>query len=380
MTERVAEAGGADPALPALVGIVGTGLVGTSLALALQRAGGAVLLCDVNAEALALACRLTGAASWTPGATPASAAPDVIAVCVPPEQAGAELARASSLYLDATVTDVTSVKARPLLEAEALGGDLTRIVGGHPMAGRERAGPASARADLFEGRPWALCPGERTQQRRVEVVRAMAQATGAVPVTLGAAEHDQAVAALSHVPQLVASALAATLGSLPDPVLTLAGPGAAEMTRLASSPPQLWSEVIPRNAGAVRAALEALLAALRPVGEALGAPDPDAIADAVRMLITTGGRGRARLRMKSTSAAGSWRWLAVVLVDRPGELARLLTAAAAAGINVEDLRIDHALHQPTGVVDLAVRPEAAAALRAAVEGAGWACALRDQDH
>ncbi|MHB8341440.1 MAG: prephenate dehydrogenase, partial [Mycobacteriales bacterium] len=232
------------------MGIVGTGLLGASLALALQRAGVKVLLYDLDPEALALACRLTGAISWTPGVAledPGGSPPDVIAVCVPPAHAGTELFRVSSLYPDATITDVTSVKTMPLLEAETLGADLTRLVGGHPMAGRERGGPASARADLFQGRPWALCPGGRTEPGRLGAIQAMALATGAVPVTLSAVDHDQAVARLSHLPQLLASALAASLSGMPDNLLALAGPGVADMTRLAASPPDLWGEVIPRN-------------------------------------------------------------------------------------------------------------------------------------
>src|SRR5699024_7091608 len=131
---------------------------------------------------------------------------------------------------------------------EALGGDMASFVGGHPVAGRERSGPVAARADLFAGRPWVLVPGQAAPSA-VAAVRQLVAAAGAVPIEMTAAEHDAALAAVSHLPQLVASALAGSLLPLPDGAVGLAGQGLRDTIRIAASDPALWAEIAVANAG-----------------------------------------------------------------------------------------------------------------------------------
>ena len=159
------------------------------------------------------------------------------------------------------VTDVGSVKGPILREARRRG--LTAFVGGHPMAGGERAGFGASSADLFRGRRWVLTPGG-APPAAVARVRAIVRAAGARPVTLDAAEHDRAAAFLSHVPQIAAWALlaAARGDAVARRHLAVAGPGFRDMTRLAKSPPRLWREILRQNRREVARALAALRAAL----------------------------------------------------------------------------------------------------------------------
>jgi prephenate dehydrogenase len=158
------------------------------------------------------------------------------------------------------ITDVSSVK-RPIVAA-ARRLRLARFVGGHPMAGRERSGFAASSADLFRGAPWILTPSAPAARR---VVARLARAAGARPVVLPEAAHDRAMAHLSHLPQVVAWALAAAARGdrVTARLLRLAGPGFRDMTRLAASPRALWREVLGQNADEIARARKAFARALR---------------------------------------------------------------------------------------------------------------------
>src|SRR4051812_47574773 len=187
--------------------IVGAGLLGTSIGLALRRHGVDVAMRDVSEENLRIATGL-GAANL---ASFAEQVPRLVVVAVPPDHLAGEIAAAlestgSTGSTDAVVTDVGSVKAGPLRGARALVGDdaLGRYVGGHPMAGSERSGPFAASAALFDGRPWAVTPHEGSDTDAVEAVTALAAACGATPVRFTPEEHDAAVARTSHLPHVAA--------------------------------------------------------------------------------------------------------------------------------------------------------------------------------
>ena len=228
--------------------VVGSGLLGTSAALAARRAGWQVCIQDRDPAAQALAADLSGAAAGPPPADP-----DLCLVCVPPDATGTVLAEHTRLYLAATVSDVASIKTKPLTEAENLGADLARVVGGHPMAGREVGGARGARADLFEGRPWVLTPGA-AERSRVDLVRQLALACGALPVEMGAQAHDEAVALVSHAPQVVATS---SRRGWPRPRTGPSGsPGRGCATSPASRPdPGLWTQILAANAPALRGVL-----------------------------------------------------------------------------------------------------------------------------
>jgi len=268
---------------------------------------------------------------------------------------------------------VASVKELPVRAARELGCDLASYVPGHPMAGRERSGPAAARADLFAGRSWVICPGAETAPECVSAVIGLAEACGAMPVQLPAAEHDRFVALVSHVPHLVAAAVAAACAEAPDTALALAGPGLRDVTRIAASGVALWTEILTANGGPVRAGLTAVASQLTAAADALArvsGGDEDA-AKQLTALLEAGREGVARIPGKRGGPAPEYAIVQVVIGDQPGALARLFAAAGAAGINIEDVRIEHSPGLPVGVAELSVRPQAAESLSAALAAGGW---------
>jgi prephenate dehydrogenase len=242
------------------VAVAGLGLIGGSLARALTRAGYRVI--GVDTPARGRAARRAGAVAATvPSVSAAARAADVLVLAAPPAanlRLLAEAARAAPSTL--VITDVSSVK-RPIVAA-ARRLRLARFVGGHPMAGRERAGFAASSPDLFRGCPWILTPSAAGARR---VVARLARDVGARPVLVRADAHDRAMAYLSHLPQVVAWALAAAARGdrVTAGLLRLAGPGFRDMTRLARSPRALWREVLAQNATEVARARKDLMRALR---------------------------------------------------------------------------------------------------------------------
>ncbi len=346
--------------LPARVVVVGTGLIGTSIGLALTGAGVEVLLDDTRPARLRLAADL--GAGRPAGAESA----DHAVLAVPPGQVAPVLLAAQRRGLATTYSDVASVKAAPLAAATALGCELSSYVGAHPMAGRERAGPGAARGDLFAGRPWVICPHRGSSPAAVVAASAVAAACGATPVRLPAAEHDAVVAVVSHTPQVTASLLAGLLLDAPAVASELAGTGWRDMTRIAASDPDLWADIAAGNAEPLAGVLARLGAELADVAAALrGGPDRPRLAAVFRR----GNAGAARLPGKHGGNAPPVTVVPVVVADRPGELARLL--ADAAEVNVEDLRVEHSPGAPVGLVELAVRPEAADRLAALLRACGW---------
>jgi prephenate dehydrogenase len=242
---------------PGRVAIVGLGLMGGSLGRALVRAGVAVVGLD-RPEVLARARRAGAIGVAARSLADALRQADLVVLAAPP-RANLRLLRRLARFArpGLVVTDLTSVKAPLGREARRLG--LADFVGGHPMTGAERGGFAASRADLYAGRPYLLVPGAASR-RALARVRALARAAGARPVVaLDAREHDRVVAFLSHVPQLVAWALADAAGKdvVARGALRLQGPAFASMTRLARSPEGLWREILELNAREVRRALRA---------------------------------------------------------------------------------------------------------------------------
>jgi prephenate dehydrogenase len=242
---------------PVCVGIIGLGLIGGSLARALTRAGHTVI--GVDRAPVGRRARAAGAIARA-AATPEEAAAEatIVVLAAPPEANLRMLRRlAPRVAAGQIVTDVGSVKTPICREAMELG--LAGFVGGHPMAGAETSGFRASRAALFEGRPWILTPA--SEGRPVpQALRRLVRAVGARPVVLSPEDHDRAVAFLSHLPQVLAWALAAAVRA--DPVarrhLRLAGPGYRDMTRLAASPRPLWREILGQNRREVARALAGL--------------------------------------------------------------------------------------------------------------------------
>ena len=352
------------------VRIVGTGLIGTSLGIALSRAGFRVTLVDPSPTAARLARDLEAGEIASDG----SGAPDLIVVAAPPDVAAqvvvAELAR----WPEAVVTDVASVKGAVADAVRDGGGDLTRYVGSHPMAGREKSGAGAARGDLFDGRAWVVVPTETSRADAVDLVRQAATAVGSAVSVMGAAEHDAAVAVVSHMPQLAASLVAGRLREVSDPAVALAGQGLRDVTRIAASDSRLWTQILAGNAAAVRDVLSALRTDL---DEVIGALDQLADGDSrgalevVNRAVGNGNVGVARIPGKHGAAPTAYETVVVVVPDTPGALGRLFTDMGEAGVNLEDLRLEHGLGQPFVLAEVSVVPSSLQRLLAALDERGW---------
>ena len=223
---------------------------------------------------------------------------------------------------------MASVKQLPVAQARERGCDLTRYVPGHPLAGREKHGPAAARA----------------------------------------VAHDRWVALISHAPHLVAAAMAARLEEAPGEALDLAGQGLRDVTRIAAGDTELWTQILSANAAPVAEVLAMVAADLAEAARVLAENDDSD--KAVAALLDRGQAGVARIPGKHGGAPREFVVVQVVIPDQPGELARLFDATGAAGVNIEDVRIEHSPGLPVGVAELSVRPAAAAMLLDALEAGG----------
>ncbi|MFC6596842.1 prephenate dehydrogenase [Kitasatospora paranensis] len=350
--------------------VVGAGLIGTSVALALSRRGVLVHLIDTDRNAVRTAVALGGGVDHPP-----EHPVDIAVMAVPPSSVGRVLAEHQNRRLAYAYTDVASVKREPEQAVLVAAPDPGSFVGGHPMAGGERSGPLAACANLFEGRTWVLTTCEHTTRETLNRALALVALCGAVPVVMESTAHDRAVALVSHAPHVVAALMAARLEHAPEEASRLAGQGVRDMTRIAGGDPGLWGDILESNATAVADVLADFAEDLAATVHALRSL---AVADAARRaeemtrvidLLGRGNAGRARLPGKAGAVGGAL--VPVVIGDRPGELARLFAAVQETGVNVEDVSIDHSTGRPSGLVELVVAADKAGLLADRLLAASW---------
>lgn len=344
------------------VEVVGTGLIGTSVALACRRAGIEVLLSDVAPDHVRTASGLGAGRARAEGDVPR-----LVVVAVPPDHLGAAIRAAlDAAGPETVVTDVGSVKSAPLAEV-ADHPAVSRYVGSHPMAGSERSGPLAASASLFDGRPWAISPAPDAAPDAVRAVERLVELCGAVPVRLSPVEHDRAVARTSHVPHLWAALVAGTLAGASPHHLALSGQGVRDVTRVAGGDPALYSQIIGANATAVTNLLAELQQRLDLAIDAVAAGDRAGL----ESLLAHGAAGTRAIPGKHGGPPQPTATLWVSVPDHPGELARLFSDAGESGVNIEDVRIDHDPGRPVGQVELDVAADRAGDLLDALEARGW---------
>lgn len=353
--------------------VIGTGLIGTSAALALVRRGVVVHLADHDPEQARTAAALGAGTDETP-----EGRVDLAIVAAPPAHVAAVLADTMRRGVARGYLDVASVKGGPRRELEALGLDLSTYIGSHPMSGREKSGPLAATADLFEGRPWVLTPTRDTDTEVLNLALELVSHCHAVPVVMDADAHDRAVALVSHMPHLVSSMVAARLENAEEAAVRLCGGGIRDVTRIAASDPRMWIDILSANPGPVAdlladvsADLDETVRSLR----ALQSSDEDKRREGttgIEDVLRRGNAGQVRVPGKHGSAPRAYETVAVLIDDQPGQLARIFADAGQAGINVEDVRIEHATGQQAGLVQLMVEPRSAPVLTAALRERGWA--------
>ena len=348
------------------VRIVGAGLIGTSIGLALQKNGVDVAIDDLSPANQRLAI------DYGAGRKPASSDdPALIVVCVPPDVTARTVLAELRAFPNAVVTDVASVKNSILEELAATGAPLTRYVGSHPMAGRERGGALAGRADLFFGRPWVICANPESTAHSTLLIEQLALDLGSVPAQLSAADHDRAVAMVSHLPQLVSSLLAAQLNRAEQTELALSGQGLRDTTRIAASDAKLWMQILAGNTADVKDALQGFADDLDRVIKSFDDLDaPGALSELGEVLLA-GNRGVALIPGKHGNAATNYAQVVVMIDDKPGQMAKLLTEIGEIGINLEDLKLEHSPGAQIGLLELFVLPEVEVALVTALTERGW---------
>lgn len=351
------------PHLTGPVVVVGAGLIGTSIGMALSRAGVPVYVHDVDRAAAHIAAsRGAGIDAEPPPEV------QVVVVATPPERLGEEIARATKEWPEAFVTDTGSVKGPVLADAAAAGADVSRYAGGHPMAGSERSGPLAGDPELFRGRSWAVTPHVESSPAAVHLVEQLAGTCGAVVVRLDIDDHDAAVARTSHLPHVMASLVAGRLPDAPSRHLTLSGQGLRDVTRIAAGQPHLWRQILSANGTRLAQLLREVQAEVGRWAEALESDD----ATTVEGLLEKGVAGTTVIPGKHGGPPLPLATVPVAIPDRPGALADLFTHASEAAVNIEDLRIDHDPGRAYGLVEIDVEADEADVLAEALRARGWA--------
>ncbi len=338
---------------PERVAVVGTGLVGTSIALAGLRSGDEVTGFDADPGVLAGAAARSGLRPAS-GLGEAVAEATLVFVCAPVVAIAQLTAVALAAAPTAVVSDVGSVKSHILAEVAAASdpAHLSRFVGGHPMGGSERSGPEGASAALLDDIVWVLTPSALTPEPSVERLEAWIAKVGARPVRMDAERHDRLVAIVSHLPQVASTALmglAAKEEAGEPEILLLAAGGFRDLTRLAASNPHLWSDILLANRETVGAAIDLYVERLKAMrdmvleGRASDVEEEFAAAKSARLSLT------AKPQVRSGVAV-----FQVPVPDRPGVLADLTATLGLAGVNIEDLQIVHSTEGGRGTVHLTV--------------------------
>jgi prephenate dehydrogenase len=346
--------------------VVGVGLIGGSVGMALRQAGWLVTGVDVDADRLSAAIE-------------AGAIDEIgelgecdLAVVATPVNAVAGVARAALDAGAAVVTDVGSVKAPVAAEV-----DDPRFVPGHPMAGSEQDGLAGASADMFSGATWVLCPSDGTDDAAFAEVRGVVASLGAQVIVMPPDRHDTLVAVVSHVPHLTA----ATLMRLADgraeehrSLLRLAAGGFRDMTRIAAGHPAIWPDICAQNQSAITDVLDELITELTSLRAVVAEGD-----NAVLLSHLEAAR-RARRNLPTTVAvAEAMSEVRVPVLDRQGELASIATLAADLDVNIYDLEIAHSAEGPRGVVVVLVESAMAERFQGGLMVQGYRPSIRPLD-
>ncbi len=354
--------------------MVGTGLIGGSIGMALRRLGWWVTGSDADPARAARALQLGAvdavgedpAARITFIAVPAGAVSAVARRVLDAQDAAGQAAGGAD---QPVVTDVAGIK-------EGIVSSLShpRFVGGHPMAGSEQEGVDGADPDLFLGATWVLTPGPDTSADAYSTLQSVVRSMGANPVALAPRRHDELVALVSHTPHLTAAALmnlAADVAESDATLLRLAAGGFRDMTRVAAGHPGIWPDIVAENRDAILAGLDRLGARLAELRDVVSRGDRAALLE----LLERAREGRTNLPT-GAPALGKATEVRLPVPDRPGVIAEVSTLLGSQGVNIFDVEIVHSAEGDRGVMVLIVDADHEDKVRAALAGRGYRCSLR----
>ena len=341
------------------VAIVGVGLIGGSLGAAMRTLAEPPVVVGVarraETRAWALAHGVLDEVYPPEEASRAFAGADLVVIATPARAAGEWFERLGEAGYSGVVTDVASTKAGVLADAGRYLREGAEFIGGHPMAGSEQAGVEAADAELFRGAIYVLTPTPATDARAYGRLHALVSSLGARVVAIPAAEHDEAVAAISHVPHVAASALtnvAAARASAGSDVLRLAAGGFKDMTRIAAGSAELWTGICLDNREAVVRGIEEYRDELERFSLLVAASDREG----ARAWLARAAEVREALPARWVPASERLTELSVPMTDRPGMVSSVTQAAARARCNIEDIGIDHT-SEDTAVLRLVLTDE-----------------------
>jgi prephenate dehydrogenase len=341
------------------VRVIGAGLIGTSIALALKQAGCTLQMVDIDPVAQKLANKLVDGREL-----------DVVDVNI----ISADLANNKSLILKALkdnkesiVIDIASVKSNLLQEIAKLSENRQNFVSSHPMAGREVGGGHSARADLFKGRAWIGIESDETSQKARESLEYIVKSCGATLYWFSDKEHDEIVARISHLPQVISSSLGNLINESSGSSLNLAGQGLRDVMRLAASDAHFWSQLLIENANSVSLNIKQMINKMQQLDSLIESGNQDGIS---KFLIKAND-GFKKIPGKHGLSPRNYALLSVVINDEAGQLAKIFNECAEVQINIEDLSIEHSPGQLTGLITLSVAEKDSQKLSDHLSACGW---------
>ena len=356
------------------VAIVGTGLVGASLGLAFTRLTevAEVVGWDHDPDQLAVAVSRGAVDRAAGSAAEAAAEADVVVLAVPVSVVGATAKELGAAMRPGSIlTDVASVKSTIVAELEDAAGPGVHVIGGHPMAGSHEAGAAHATGDLFVGATYLLTPTVETDPGAYRRLHGLVARIGARPLAVDPEHHDALVAVISHLPQLAATTLMNLAADRAREehagLLLLAAGGFRDATRVAASDPRLWLDICAQNRDAIVAVLDEYRERIGALRSVVAVGDMHSL----EQVLGDARAARRALPGKET-ITGALVELHLPIPDRPGVLAEVTTTVGAAGVNIEDLGIEHAPEGGRGSLRLAIIGFKPAGLaREALEAIGY---------
>lgn len=340
--------------------IIGCGLIGTSMALRLKEDGFSLVLSDTNKSNLDLASDLLGIKEI-------SNKPALILIAVPPEQVF-EVAKAEFLANPSAIfIDVSGIKSKLINNIEGFPELSRNYVSVHPMAGREMSGPESARSDLFKSRAWIISETVDSSPEAISTARELGSLMGSTIYEVDAKTHDAVIASISHLPQILSSALGSSLKEVEVEKLNLAGQGLRDVSRLAESDPELWSSLLVGNSEEILPKISEVINRLSNLATALQIGDRSSVIE----FLESGREGRNRIPGKHGLAKRDYTYLPIVIDDKPGGLARIFNECAEIDVNIEDLSMEHSPGQAVGLITLALTSDDAVKLQKHLVSKGW---------